>query len=70
MFGLSLLIPGASMNIRPLTTAVTVPLKKLWQLLLQVWLYLKSRTQLVFNFMMDQIVVWLCRYYQPSFEMG
>jgi hypothetical protein len=57
------------MNLRPASAAL-VPLKKLWQLLLRLWHFLKGRTQMIFDFIMDRIVVWLCRYYQPSFDMG
>jgi hypothetical protein len=47
---------------------VAIPLQKLWQLIVGLWDFLKGKTQVVFDFVMDRIVVWLCRYYQPSFE--
>ena len=55
------------MNLSPFSSAVAVPLKKLWQLIMRLWHFIKSRTQLMFDFFMDQIVTWMCRYYQPGF---
>ncbi len=58
------------MDLRPFSSAVALPLRKLWQLILQLWQFIRSRGQLVFDFLMDRIVTWLCRYYQPAFDLN
>jgi hypothetical protein len=58
------LLPGDFMLYPPLA----LPLKKLWQLIAGLWSFLKTKTQAVFDFFMDRLLTYLCRYYQPAFE--
>jgi len=45
-----------------------IPFVKLWEIMLGFLTFLKARTQILFDFVMDRLVTWLCRYYQRDFD--
>ena len=45
-----------------------IPFFKLWEVLITALQFMKGRAQILFDFVMDRLVTWLCRYYQRDFD--
>ena len=49
---------------------VTFLIVRLRQAVVSGALYVKSRIQAIFEWILDRLVIWLCRHYQPNYQSG
>jgi hypothetical protein len=47
-----------------------IPFVKVWEIIVRAFHFLKDKLELVWEFLLDRLVTYLCRHYQPSFEFA